>query len=731
MKYTELMKDNIPIASHPEWETLGHDQKDLILKTQVAIEKLIIEPFKELCSEGKECTECKKDPSLPCPLRSIESRLGVAVKFSFLQLLKHGDPTLRTQSIVVFRELFVSSQETISDVKAMKLMAEDLYEAYIKAQPQLWAIKSLFRLLFLYCNWLVTLETGELIEITGHFLAIAKENTVADVETIFELNFLGDHGLCGVFNQLLGFIILCVKGSQQDLALQLWKFDLDVVKSFLTRKSFHKVFPSAFTKKLTDVFDQIWFCNNWSVNPSAIPPPPERCGVCSKVAVTHFNFFTRNQVSDVTQPLSLSEFSVSPKLKVAYCETGCYLKTASTFLQQLHFLLKKFNTDLQPDKQLGRELRAEMYQAWASINYHRIRDDVQLLFRTKHLVFEKGKLTRMSESVNEEIENMYKKLLQRSEIEDYVNKLLIHEKTFPCNHRLVWKGMVDMTGLEKSELPCELQVLHCNNECRLYTCPSVDMIMSEKSFDLQMKEAFPWSYLGKHLPTAKAFALEVGSISCKFLREHCWKLYFSGDLAPLQTSYGVYFSCAVIIFTSRLGLTFLTGIVLMKNQEGRWVAFIPHKPEELRSELVKGDESRLMAKVFEQFMMKYMRNLAVQEDDQMSPMRLLHTLHYDTNQKLLSLAGSVDRSLQNNYNVVHKKNNKRRVLEQPEALCLCNTSAPHLVGCPHTLLWRGSITVLGLTYDSVVRRFSVSGWAFECQELMRRLLGRPEFRSVL
>ena len=69
MKFDSLMKEHIPVAKHLLWPSMPHQEKDLVLKTQTALVKDVLEPLRDLCPI-KDYGKCKAGeyvwPFSPC-----------------------------------------------------------------------------------------------------------------------------------------------------------------------------------------------------------------------------------------------------------------------------------------------------------------------------------------------------------------------------------------------------------------------------------------------------------------------------------------------------------------------------------------------------------------------------------------------------------------------------------------------------------------------------------------
>ena len=57
-------------------------------------------------------------------------------------------------------------------------------------------------------------------------------------------------------------------------------------------------------------------------------------------------------------------------------------------------------------------------------------------------------------------------------------------------------------------------------------------------------------------------------------------------------------------------------------------------------------------------------------------------------------------------------------------------TASHLVGCPHKVLWKGNVVQLGLTDNTLIRKFCFSGMAYECPEFIRSEFDMPDYKYL-
>lgn len=594
MRFDRLMQENVPLAYNPNWAKLSFEVRDNLLTTQTALVKDALEPMRDLCPNRIRCANCKSKPMIespllvPCVLNGkVADSLGDLLRVGFLLLLKHEDTRLRLESINVFRSVFLDDNSTSSDVVELTKMKSEDFKAKAKLLPQYSSLLELVSLLVLAIKWLVNITETALIKMTKCLLYYAEGTVVPGAaSTGFELSFLGERACAGIIFEILHLVMICLRGDFHDYRIHLWKFDMDTIKP-LARLSLYSPTVAIVDKQFLELafrlLDRTWFNKDWAMTEPvkvARPGEVEPCSLCAKPGREYYICLDRRDGWE--EHVSPADFDRWPVVRRWACTLNCNTNILSVMLPTLNLLREGLNA-VSWDNELTTDFKAIYLGAWGRLGYTMLRHQLVLAMIDKNLCIESGRLIRLSEAGDKKFKDKFWALQNNKEIIEYVNNMLVHDDSFPCEHHTVWTGAVDLDKTEK---------IIGNEEDRLgtatfelSTCPSVDMKFIDHQDRLAADDKLPWTWKGEVQPTAVAFPLELGSLTCSYLKEECWKLAFKGDLSGVNRKYYGHAEGVLIVFSPDFNMASTRALVLVKNHEARWVAFVPREAKDLWDEM--------------------------------------------------------------------------------------------------------------------------------------------------
>jgi len=742
MKYNTLMKDHIPIAQHPLWVSLTHYHKDIVLKTLISLDKVILEPLREVCWDKETCKVCTAPRKMPCFLTKFfecgdgnMSVVGHYVKYSFIQLLKQSDQRLRTHSIDVFNSAFYREGpcSNLSDVQALKKMSPSDYRKLVP-QDTVPVLGILMDTVFKeYLEWILRLKNDDLILVTAHFINICPEGDSDG--TYMNQTFMGEYGLCGVLVQMLHLFLSCLDPKPAFFNLELWKFNQDIIDPFLAliRTPYRGDLPSSFMKSFEKINYEIWnrkpddyTRSNFRKKGKMLKANKSKC-MCRKETTEYSYGFGTLDDRDPSKPLTIEQvdrMEMTIYSCCSFCE--CRLRTVAHLIPQVHRLLVILKGGkISHDNDLSRDMLSELYKLWSEIRYNTVRNHVSSCFHKRNLIVEGRKVVRLTESNNELMKEKYQTILTSEKNLAYVNNLPVldydeDDVGFPCSTvTVLWKGTIGF-GLPLTNTNETLDSIEMS--ASLLRLPSLDELSPspEKGDPDPHQELVKlWTELAESgdpdsINKAHAVPIKLGRLRSDHLRS-CYKVIFKCDMTHLETNMvPVDLNCVALIFKSKMGYA---GLYAVRNEANQWIGLLSSRGiyefPTFKGTLQDEDEGG----------MEQMKNHEFKRDFTLpvTPVELYKCTYVEQCYEL------------SQYILQNRSKQSLLQLTQPaipvyiqyaqggekEWNCYGVYPTKHLTACEHNLSWRGTITLLGLTKDSFIRKANLSAWAYICKDALQ------------
>ena len=334
------------------------------------------------------------------------------------------------------------------------------------------------------------------------------------------------------------------------------------------------------------------------------------------------------------------------------------------------------------------------------------------------------------------------------EMQQYHHNLLLHDAELKCSHKRMWAGVakfhptkdLDLYNLEKNPDGTSKKIIEFDIEVE--TCDRLDIHLQTA----EQRQELASKLEELKTRTLHLFHSSLSAIPVDFLRASCHKLVTTGlNSGCLRKVFSHLLDkdaqCLLGIWTVDMDARKVEGLIVCKNPKTCY-AFKPQDPKLFWKILTEGTHKKDVYR-YTSIILNGLTGFKSTENgalpDQMlrsehltlavASLKAFSIIRMDTLR--LRLVSRLSEA-QGKCRFVIAQSGAHNWSEEPNVLLdgsngSSRFTSKHLVGCPHSLKWQGTVMLEKYTLDGTMNdEWSSTGWALECRENNSpEQLGRP------